>query len=175
MYILFVINYQKLMKNKGFTLIELLVVVAIIGILAAIGVVSFSGFTESAKVSATKQIHVQTIKYAKAEIMKCKLGAATAMDGYLSCTASNPGLFASNVMGALTNVSALRVGGIDYGVLKDSKNPYDSSLPALRSRDEYTPGQVSIAVIGTNLQIKTCFKTGCAAENTTLVLVSTTD
>ena len=37
------------MKNKGFTLIELLVVVAIIGILAAVGVVSFGGFTESAK------------------------------------------------------------------------------------------------------------------------------
>lgn len=37
------------MKIKGFTLIELLVVVAIIGILAAIGVIQFSGFTESAK------------------------------------------------------------------------------------------------------------------------------
>jgi type IV pilus assembly protein PilA len=36
------------MKNKSaFTLIELLVVVAIIGILAAVGVVSFGGFTES--------------------------------------------------------------------------------------------------------------------------------
>ena len=80
-------------NNRAFTLIELLVVVAIIGILAAVGVVSFSGFTESAKVSATKQIQSQTIKYAKAEIMKCKLGAATAMSGYLNCTASNPGLF----------------------------------------------------------------------------------
>ena len=38
------------MKNrKAFTLIELLVVVAIIGILAAIGIVSFSGFTNAAK------------------------------------------------------------------------------------------------------------------------------
>jgi len=36
-------------KNKAFTLIELLVVVAIIGILAAVGVVSFSGFTNAAK------------------------------------------------------------------------------------------------------------------------------
>jgi len=34
---------------KGFTLIELLVVVAIIGILAAVGVVSYSGFTNAAK------------------------------------------------------------------------------------------------------------------------------
>jgi prepilin-type N-terminal cleavage/methylation domain-containing protein len=40
---------MKFKDNIGFTLIELLVVVAIIGILAAIGVVSFSGFTNAAK------------------------------------------------------------------------------------------------------------------------------
>ena len=43
-----------MIKIKGFTLIELLVVVAIIGILAAVGVVSFSGYSDSAKISAAK-------------------------------------------------------------------------------------------------------------------------
>ena len=40
---------NKIKLQKGFTLIELLVVVAIIGILAAVGTVAYSGYTASAK------------------------------------------------------------------------------------------------------------------------------
>jgi prepilin-type N-terminal cleavage/methylation domain-containing protein len=72
------------MKQKAFTLIELLVVVAIIGILAAVGVTTFNGFQEKAKVSATKQIHKQIAKFMAAEMMKCSLGSEVVLNKLVS-------------------------------------------------------------------------------------------
>ena len=46
-------------KSSGLTIVELLVFVAIIGILSAVGIVSYSGYTKSAKVSSTKSIMQQ--------------------------------------------------------------------------------------------------------------------
>ena len=62
------------MKRNGFTLIELLVVVAIIGILAAVGVVAYNGYTKSAKVNASKTNHSNVVKFIMTEIKKCDLG-----------------------------------------------------------------------------------------------------
>mgnify|MGYP001218504016 FL=1 len=62
------------MKQKGFTLIELLVVVAIIGILAAAGVVAYNGYTSTAKKKVTEANHKLIAKYVQNQLAKCMMG-----------------------------------------------------------------------------------------------------
>ena len=74
------------MRQKAFTLIELLVVVAIIGILAAVGVVAYNGYTQSAKENAVKTQHNMLVKSINAELMKCNLGEEKIMADQVWCS-----------------------------------------------------------------------------------------
>lgn len=62
-----------LKDKKAFTLIELLVVVAIIGILAAVGVVAYNGYTSSAKASAVKSNHALAVKLIMAQLTRANI------------------------------------------------------------------------------------------------------
>ena len=59
------------MTQKGFTLIELLVVVAIIGILAAVGVVAFQGFLKTSRENVSVSNCDSITDWVRYEFFKC--------------------------------------------------------------------------------------------------------
>lgn len=113
---------------------------------------AFQGFTGSAKTSATKTIHAQTVKYISGELDKCNLNGTSIMNNTVMCSEIN----STNVIQASLNL------------LKD-KNPHNPNFPkAARSSDSNTKdedvGYVNLSSSGSNIIIKSCNKTPCKKE-----------
>ena len=119
-----------------------MVVVAIIGALAAVGVVAYNGYTAAAKKNAATSIHAGAVKYIAAEMAKCVVDETDTIMGGTSCT----GLTNSAVSSAFVTAS-------------NDKNPWDGTKAAVNeavpSGDGESAAKGTLYVDGTDEDGKT--------------------
>ena len=160
------------MNRRAFTLIELLVVVAIIGILAAVGVVAYNGYTASAKASAVKANLKLIVKKMQNEMALCEVKSPSDL-AYVGGDGGYRGVECKHMV----------AGGNDWGAYianaittyhQNIKNVYNEKRPGISTPcstyEESLPKQESF--VGTiwfcagsspyKAEIYTCFKTPCS-------------
>ena len=155
--------------SKGFTLIELLVVVAIIGILASVGVVAYNGYTTSAQRGAAGSNHNSVSKWISNEFQKCAIGEATAMDRNLTCVTDEVAAGADEV--AAATIASQRAPGARMN------NPYGGA-PAVQATGAVAPaacnttnqGQIVVTVVEDDVVVTTCTAAAQTPMSDTIVL-----
>ena len=60
-------------NKKAFTLIELLIVVAIIGILAGVGIPMYNGYLSSAKINCSSENHNTMVNFTNVTLLSCSI------------------------------------------------------------------------------------------------------
>ena len=148
-------------KQKGFTLIELLVVVAIIGILAAIGVVSFGGFQGAAKRNAVTSNHNNLKKFMAAQMAKCPLGE--------TITLKSNATGGTTTVGCAVDASSEVSKFIAHFQYEGWKNPYNVDTEAVKSGCSNADGCTQLtATSSTVFSVTSYYKNKDGTSGTTI-------
>ena len=149
------------MKNrKGFTIVELVIVIAVIAILAAVLIPTFSGVIGKANVSARTQEFTNALKVVLAG--NAETGALADGTIFVSSNDSSPDFFAyynGNKLGDITEISGLLVptaitGQTASNAVTVKKNTEDTGKPytiqsVILPFKDGTPIQESVSALGT--------------------------
>ena len=128
-------------KKKAFTLIELLIVVAIIGILAGVGVPMYNGYMATAKVNSAQTNHANIKSFVSATLTKCSAGSQYVMLGSSNRQCSqNAGTWASYFRSYFNTIN---------------KNPYGGSSAVTTTSSSPSKGMTMVSYSGNRIVLRT--------------------
>jgi len=143
--------------KKGFTLIELLIVVAIIGVLAAVGVPMYNDYLKDAKFKATQTTHKNVANFVASEMTK---GASTgSMKLYTRAGVLSKVNYSSNAATLRNNfIRHFNYEGLKHGEKTDCAAVVSRSVRSCRvptGCNQDAAGYVGLYSSGTTLVINT--------------------
>jgi type IV pilus assembly protein PilA len=133
------------LNKKGFTLIELLIVVAIIGVLAAVGIPAYQGYILDAKVKSSIENHARIKSFMAASLTQCATGKIVKLPGYTNVDCRNRSYNSSN----------WRNWFIGYFSSAGFKNPHSTAQRAVESCSTSIKGRTCLQASGSNIYVRT--------------------